>query len=100
MDNDTLIQATPLVAESIPLAPIPVDEYNQSCYSVIAPDTSKPSYVKDWQYSQGYFDVVPTENAHEAMAVSEEDFQRFFKRRGYKQVYVSISVVVNYIAED
>jgi hypothetical protein len=47
-------------------------------------------YVKEWQYSQGYFDVVETKNIFEAENFfgqhGQLSFDTFFEKRGAKLI--------------
>jgi hypothetical protein len=36
------------------------------------------AYVKDWQYSQGFLDIVETLSPFQAISVSSADFNMFF----------------------
>lgn len=56
---------------------------------------SNRKYVKNWQYSQGHFDVVETDDILEAMEMEEENFMVFFLEKGARLVDVKINVEVS-----
>lgn len=52
------------------------------------------NYVKSWQYSQGYFDVVETEDVLEATSVSKNNYETFFQKDGAKLMLVKYDVTL------
>jgi hypothetical protein len=49
-------------------------------------------FVKDWEYSQGHFDLVETDDALEACELDEENFMVFFMDKGATRVTAKITV--------
>lgn len=47
-------------------------------------------FVKDWQYSQGHFDIVDTEDPLEACNIPEQAFKTFFKRQGGEHLTLTV----------
>jgi len=58
-------------------------------------------FVKEWQYSQGHFDVIHTKKATEAscpqIGYFKDSFDTFFKHRGYKFVELEFNIKVKEI---
>jgi len=51
------------------------------------------NYVKDWQYSQGHFDVVETDKVEEAIHVDRGHFY-FFEDSGAKMLRVETTIKI------
>lgn len=49
-------------------------------------------YVKSWQYSQGYFDVIETTDILEAALVTERNFKTFFQPEGDTLIPITIII--------
>jgi hypothetical protein len=59
---------------------------------------SNGKFVEEWQYSQGWFDVVETDNLFEAQDFSDciGHFKTFFEKRGARLVnYELIANIIN-----
>lgn len=51
-------------------------------------------YVREWQYSQGHFDVEETEDIFKACEVGAEQFERFFQEKGAKSLTIKLSATI------
>ena len=54
--------------------------------------TPSGKFVKTWQYSQGHFDVVETDDIFQALKFNDnqQDFNIFFSNLGYIQITVEV----------
>lgn len=68
--------------------------------TILAFQSPNGNFVRAWQYSQGHFDVVHTDDP---LKVNEDDngyiyckenFETFFRKRGYKLVEIEFDIKV------
>ncbi len=57
-------------------------------------------YAKDWEYSQGWFDVVETPDIFQACPVSDANFKTFFKNKGGVFQTVEFEMVATIVKEE
>ena len=53
-------------------------------------------YVERWQYSQGYFDFVGTDDILKADEITAEVFETFFQKRGGKFLTVDYTIDIHF----